>query len=100
MRAVELETLMWIDCYNNRRLLGTIGSFPLAKAEEASYANLNSLDVVAWSLNNPPSVKRGAGQAAEPLVHAVPFSEFVRQLTVAHCGATGLIPMGDAPRCG
>jgi len=47
MREVEWETLKWVDWYNNRRLLGTIGYIPPAEAEEALYANLNSLDKVA-----------------------------------------------------
>jgi len=47
MREVEWETLKWVDWYNNRRLLGTIGYIPPAEAEEAFYANLNSLDKVA-----------------------------------------------------
>ena len=47
MREVEWETLKWLDWYNNRRLLGPIGYVPPAEAEEAFYANLNSLDMVA-----------------------------------------------------
>ena len=47
MREVEWETLKWVDRYNNRRLLGPIGNIPPAEAEEAFYANLNSLDRVA-----------------------------------------------------
>ena len=47
MREIEWETLKWIDWYNNRRLLGPIGYIPPAEAEEAFYANLNSLDMVA-----------------------------------------------------
>jgi len=47
MREVEWETLKWVDWYNNRRLLGPIGYIPPAEAEEAFYANLNSLDMVA-----------------------------------------------------
>ena len=62
MREVEWETLKWIDWYNNRRLLGPIGSIPPAEAEEAFYANLNTLDRVAWSLNKSPSGKPGAVQ--------------------------------------
>jgi hypothetical protein len=59
MREVEWETLKWVDWYNNRRLLGPIGYIPPAEAE-AFYANLNSLDMVAWLLNKPPSGKPGA----------------------------------------
>jgi len=47
MREVEWETLKWVDWYNNRRLLAPIGYIPPAEAEEAFYANLNTLDMVA-----------------------------------------------------
>ena len=47
MREVEWETLKWVDWYNNRRLLGPIGYIPPADAEEAFYANLNTIDMVA-----------------------------------------------------
>ena len=47
MREVEWETLKWVDWYNNRRLLGPIGYVPPAEAEEAFYANLNTIDMVA-----------------------------------------------------
>ena len=47
MHEVEWETLKWVDWYNNRRLLGPIGYIPPAQAEEAFYANLNTLDMVA-----------------------------------------------------
>ena len=47
MREVEWETLKWVDWYNNRRLLGSIGYIPPTEAEETFYANLNSLDMVA-----------------------------------------------------
>jgi putative transposase len=44
---VEWETLKGVDWYNNRRLLDPIGYSPPAEAEEAFYANMNSLDMVA-----------------------------------------------------
>ena len=47
MREVEWETLKWVDWYNNRRLLGPIGYITPAEAEEAFYANLNTVDMVA-----------------------------------------------------
>ena len=47
MREVEWETVKWVDWYNNRRLLGPIGYITPAEAEEAFYANLNTLDMVA-----------------------------------------------------
>ena len=47
MREVEWETLKWVDWYNNRRLLGPIGYIPSVEAEEAFYANMNTLDMIA-----------------------------------------------------
>ncbi|PRY82259.1 hypothetical protein CLV74_1511, partial [Donghicola tyrosinivorans] len=47
VRDVEWETLKWVEWYNSRRLLGPIGYIPPAEAEEAFYANLKSLDMVA-----------------------------------------------------
>ncbi len=47
MREVEWETLKWVDWYNNRRLLAPIGYIPPAEAEEAFYANLNTLDMIS-----------------------------------------------------
>ena len=47
MEEVELETLKWVDWFNNRRLLEPIGNIPPAEAEEAFYANMNTLDMVA-----------------------------------------------------
>ena len=44
---VELETLKWVDWFNHRRLLESIGNIPPAEAEETFYANLNTLDMVA-----------------------------------------------------
>jgi transposase InsO family protein len=47
MREVEWEALNWVDWDNNRRLLGPIGYIPPAEAEEAFYANLNTIEMVA-----------------------------------------------------
>ena len=44
---VQMETLKWVDWFNNRRLLEPIGNIPPAEAEEAFYANMNTLDMVA-----------------------------------------------------
>ncbi len=46
MREVEWETLKWVDWYNNRRLLAPIGYIPPTEAEEAFYANLNTIDMI------------------------------------------------------
>ena len=45
--AVEWETLKWVDWVNNRRLLEPIGYIAPTIAEEAFYANMNTLDNVA-----------------------------------------------------
>jgi putative transposase len=47
MEEAELETLKWVDWFNNRRLLEPIGKIPPAEAEEAFYSNLNTLVMVA-----------------------------------------------------
>ena len=47
MQEVELETLKWVDWFNNRRLPEPIGNIPPAEAEEAFHANLNTLNMVA-----------------------------------------------------
>ena len=44
---VERKTLIWVDWFNNRRLLEPIGNIPPAEAEEAFCANLNTLEMVA-----------------------------------------------------
>jgi putative transposase len=36
--AVEFATLEWVDWFNNRRLLETIGNIPPAEAEQRHYA--------------------------------------------------------------
>jgi len=38
IEAVEYATLEWVDWFNNRRLLGSIGNIPPAEAEAAYYA--------------------------------------------------------------
>jgi len=39
--AVELATLAWVDWYNNRRLLESIGHRPPTEAEAAYYRQLD-----------------------------------------------------------
>ena len=46
-RRCRGETLKWVDWFNNRRLLEPIGYITLIEAEEAFYANINTLDKVA-----------------------------------------------------
>jgi putative transposase len=45
--AVEFATLEWVDWFNNRRLLGTIGSIPPAEAEASYHAALERSDMAA-----------------------------------------------------
>src|ERR687886_788716 len=40
MAAVEFATLEWVDWFNHRRLLGSIGNMPPAEAEARYYATL------------------------------------------------------------
>lgn len=44
---VELATLMWVDWYNNRRLLERLGHIPPAEAEQLYYASLKNKDLAA-----------------------------------------------------
>jgi putative transposase len=45
--AVEIETLTWVDWFNNRRLLEPIGNIPPAEAEERYYATLDGQKLAA-----------------------------------------------------
>jgi putative transposase len=45
--SVEFATLEWVDWYNNRRLLESIGSIPPAEAEAAYYAKLEVVPMAA-----------------------------------------------------
>jgi putative transposase len=45
--SVEFATLEWVDWYNNRRLLASIGSIPPAEAEAAYYAQLEIMPMAA-----------------------------------------------------
>jgi transposase InsO family protein len=47
MEAVEYATLEWVDWFNNRRLLETIGNIPPAEAEAAYYAQIEEFAMVA-----------------------------------------------------
>jgi transposase InsO family protein len=47
MEAVEFATLEWVDWFNNRRLLSSIGHVPPAEAEAAYYASLEELKIAA-----------------------------------------------------
>lgn len=45
--AVEFATLEWVDWFNNKRLLETIGNVPPAEAEARFYAQIDELAKVA-----------------------------------------------------
>jgi putative transposase len=47
MEEVELETLKWVDWFNNRRLLGPIGNIPPAEAEDKYYAMMDNTKMAA-----------------------------------------------------
>jgi putative transposase len=45
--AVEFATLEWVDWFNHRRLMGSIGNIPPAEAEQRYYASLECPALVA-----------------------------------------------------
>ncbi len=47
LQAVEFATLEWVDWFNNRRLLSSIGNVPPAEAEANYYASLEDLKIAA-----------------------------------------------------
>lgn len=47
MDAVEYATLTWVDWFNNRRLLGSVGHIPPAEAEANYYAALKEIAIAA-----------------------------------------------------
>lgn len=47
LETVEFATLEWVDWFNNRRLLSSIGNIPPAEAEATYYASLEELRIAA-----------------------------------------------------
>jgi len=47
LESVEFATLEWVDWFNNRRLLSSIGNVPPAEAEAAYYAGLEEPAAIA-----------------------------------------------------
>jgi len=47
MVPLEIETLCWVDWFNNRRLLEPIGYLPPAEFEELHYERQKGLATVA-----------------------------------------------------
>jgi len=47
LAAVEVATMNWVDWYNNRRLLGSIGNIPPAEAEANYHAALEAAPMAA-----------------------------------------------------
>ena len=62
LEAVEYATLEWVDWFNNRRLLESIGDIPPAEAEAHYYASLRTGHRQP-DLNQPASGKPGAVQS-------------------------------------
>lgn len=60
------HTDLYVEWCNNRSLLGPIGYITPAKAAETFYANLNTLDMFAWSSKKSPSSKPGAVHCLPP----------------------------------
>ena len=47
LAAVEIATMNWLDWYNTRRLLGSIGDMPPAEAEANYHAALEATPMAA-----------------------------------------------------
>jgi len=47
LEAVEFATLEWVDWFNNRRLLSSIGNIPPVEAEARYYASVEELSIAA-----------------------------------------------------
>ncbi len=47
LTQLEWQTFLWVDWFNNRRLLAPIGYIPPSEAEEKYYENIRKLDKVA-----------------------------------------------------
>jgi len=47
LEAVEVATLDWVDWFNNRRLLGPIGSIPPSEAEARYHDCLCQIEMTA-----------------------------------------------------
>ena len=47
LEAVEIATMNWVDWYNNRRLLGSIGNIPPSEAEANYHAALVATPMAA-----------------------------------------------------
>jgi putative transposase len=45
--AVEFATLEWVDWFNHRRILESIGNVPPAEAEARYYAQLEAMPIAA-----------------------------------------------------
>ena len=64
--AVEYATLEWVDWFNNRRLLSSIGDIPPAEAEAAYYASLEEPTVIAaWLKSTSFRQTRGGSKFTE-----------------------------------
>lgn len=59
LKDVEWATLKWVDWFNNRRLLSTIGNIPPAEAEIRFYKELETIKLAAQDANENASGKSG-----------------------------------------
>jgi putative transposase len=71
VEAVEFATLEWVDWFNNRRPLESIGNVPPAEAEAAYYAQFEVMPIAAWNPCQPASGKLGAVQKPDHVPHLV-----------------------------
>lgn len=78
--ALEYATLEWLDWFNNRSLLATIGNILSAEAEARYYAMLDDHNLMKLASGNP-----GAGQA-----RAGPMSATWRSVRAGHAGKMGM----------
>jgi hypothetical protein len=63
-RSVEFATLEWVDRFNNRRLLESIGNIPPAEAEERYFAILEQPAMAACLRPNGLRRTRGGSHCS------------------------------------
>ena len=68
LKAVEFATLESVDWFNNRRLMEPIGNVPPVEAEDAYYASLEELRIVARPKQNSLRRTRGGSPLLPPRV--------------------------------
>lgn len=80
LEEIEFATLEWVDWFNHRRLLGSIGNLPPAEFEALYDANREAPATEADSTNRVSgelgAVQRAAGRQ--------PVAVFAREILLAH----------------